>query len=692
MSRETDSSSSGPQGRGAAAYPSGTPPYGSPAQGATSGDAGPTPPGDQGAPETPKTETTLTTRIRINIPGSRPIPPVVMRTPMSDVDGNPEGRTEPAPDAGPAAPAPDATRGGRPAYGGQDTGAVSAAPEASAPAPQREEKTSDWFAPRKSAGGTRGGAGGALTDAGTGAGPATGAGRAPGAGGPGPSGPTPPAPGANRGTPPGTSGGSSGGFDVTGAVAAGPLGSGGASGPRGDQNRGDLPYFSANQDAGAPGRGDGGPAGPTTGPAAGDGPMVAPTAPNPLVPGAGPTPPRMSDDTAILTPQKPAPEPPAGGGTPGGNVSGDTLTSGMPVIPSTGGPGAPKGSGVPAFRPNQDAPAAHTPPKLPDPVQAEPAPAKKKKGRSKLVLLGAGVVGVAGVAYGAGLLMNHSDVPKGTTVAGVDIGGGTRDEASSKLEEALGKRTEQALKLKVGDRTVELAPEQAGLSFDTAATVSAAASSDYNPVSVIGSLFGNERVVDPVVPVDDEKLAASLERAAGGAAASGEGTIKFQPGKAVAVYGKTGKGLDVAQSTSAVKDAYRAQIETGSSGTVPLATSTQQPTISNAEVDRKMQQFAEPAMSGLITVKAGNASIQFGPDKSLPKILGVKAVNGKLIETYNLPVLKKLYGNTFDGVLITRGTGKKTPVQPTDVAQAMAKALLGKTPAERIAEIRTNAS
>ena len=28
MSRETDSSSSGPQGRGGAAYPSGTPPYG----------------------------------------------------------------------------------------------------------------------------------------------------------------------------------------------------------------------------------------------------------------------------------------------------------------------------------------------------------------------------------------------------------------------------------------------------------------------------------------------------------------------------------------------------------------------------------------------------------------------------------------------------------------------------------------
>ncbi|WP_327656408.1 hypothetical protein [Streptomyces sp. NBC_00483] len=701
MSRETDSSSSGPQGRGAAAYPSGTPPYGSPAQGTASGDAGPTPPGDQGAPESPKTETTLTTRIRINIPGSRPIPPVVMRTPMSDVDANPEsgaGKRADTGPAAPAAPAPDATQGGRPAapasYGGPaDTGSAPAAPEASAPAapaPQREEKTSDWFAPRK----PRGGAGG----------PATGAVPTVGTGGPGA--PTPPAPGSNGGGPSGTSGGpmggptggpsggpsggssggSSGGFDVSGAVAAGPLGAGGAPGPRDD-----LPYFAAHQNPGAPDRGDGptGPSGPTSGPTPGDGPMVPPGAPNPPVPGAGQSPPRMSDDTAILTPQKPAPEPPGGGNTSSGNVSGDTLTSGMRVVPSAGGGPKAPGASDP-FQQGPDGPAVHTPPKLPDPVPSTPAP--KKKGRNKLVLLGAGVVGLAGVAYGAGLLMNHSDVPKGTTVAGVDIGGGTRDEATTKLENALGKRTEQALKLQVGGKTVAMQPAQAGLSFDTASTVAAAAGSDYNPVSVIGSLFGNERVVAPVMPVDEEKLAASLQRAAGGAAASGEGTIKFAPGKAVPVYGKTGKGLDLAQSAAAVKDAYNAQIETGASGAVPLATSTQKPTISDAEVDRKMQQFAEPAMSGLITVKAGGASIQFGPDKSLPKILSVQPVNGKLVEKYNLPELKKLYGTTFDGVLVTRGTGKKTPVQPTDVAAAIGKALLGKTSAERTAEIQTNAS
>ena len=44
-----------------------------------------------------------------------------------------------------------------------------------------------------------------------------------------------------------------------------------------------------------------------------------------------------------------------------------------------------------------------------------------------------------------------------------------------------------------------------------------------------------------------------------------------------------------------------------------------------------------------------------------------------------------------DPIMIQRANGKKTPVQPTDVAVAMGKALRGKTPAERIGVIETNA-
>ncbi|MER8008972.1 hypothetical protein [Streptomyces sp. NPDC094149] len=785
MSRETDTPSSGPNGRGGAAYPSGTPPYGTP----TASDAGADAARSAERPEERKTETTLTTRIRINIPGSRPIPPVVVRTPVAEAEGGSEetGETE-LPTSGTT----------------QTMGVVEAPAEPAGPA---DDKTSDWFAPRKS-GPAKGGQGaGATNGAGLpgGSPPALpGAAGAPAAGarpnGPAPSGgprqsggrpggvvgsmsvPGGSRPGGPGARPGGTNGaglpgatggpvapghgGGTGSFDVTEALAAGPLGGNGAR-AGGEPRRDELPYFAEgdrggqnehngqNGQAGYGGQGgaDGfdaqggqggaqGPAGPTGGPVTGDGPKVPPisagpsgfagpsgpgTGTGPLGPGAGHRPgplgpgadtgagpfgpgsgngplgpgsgigvgPQgaglgpgggLSDDTAILTPQKPAPEPGPQGYPAPDNISGQTVTSGIPVVPP--GAGSPFGQ---SERPEGSGP--HTPPKLPEPKaqkqKASGTSAPKKKGRNKLVLL-AGVAVVVGVgAYGAGLLMNHSDVPKGTTVLGVDIGGGTRDEAVKKLDAAFGDRVDKPLKLNVGGKTVALKPDQAGLQFDEQSTVANAAQADYNPVSVIGSLFGNHRVVDPVMPVDEEKLNAALQSVAGGSGSMTEGTIKFESGKAVAVYGKAGKGIDAAKSAQAVVEAYRNQVETDSTDPVAVVTTTKQPTISNAEVDREMKAFAKPAMSGLVTVKTDTGvTLPLSPQNSLWKFLRVEAVNGKLVDKPDLNALKQLYGGQFDGVLITRGTGKKTAVTPQDVYVALRQALLSKT--NRVGVIQTN--
>ncbi|MBD9702489.1 hypothetical protein IHE56_10390, partial [Streptomyces sp. ID01-12c] len=517
-------------------------------------------------------------------------------------------------------------------------------------------------------------------------------GGAKGAGLPGATGGQPVAPGHGGGT---------GSFDVSAALAGT------------KPERDDLPYFSDNG-AGRPG----GPAGPTGGPVTGDSPLGPPPGQggpggpgyqgNPFAPDADFSAPGasgayarpgggISDDTAVLTPQRPAPEP----GTPGyggsgplvDNPSGHTLTSGIPVVPP-GTQGPPFGAGGP------DGAVQHTPPKLPDPgPQQKSGPAKntksakpaKKKGRGKLGLLVGGVIVLGGGVYGAGLLMNHSDVPKGTTVLGVDIGGGTRDEAVNKLDAAFGKSTSEALKLTVDGETVSLKPDQAGLQFDKQATVSAAAVSDYNPVSVIGALFGQERVVDPVMPVDEEKLRAALQRAAGGSGTASDGTVKYEAGKAVAVYGKAGKGIAVDESTEAVEEAYRTQVETGEAAPVQLPTTTKEPTVDKAEVDRFMKEFAEPAMSAPVTVQTDAAhSVLLSPQNSLWKFLTVKAVDGKLVDSYDEKALKELYGGTFDGVLITRGNGEKTPVTVQDVYGALRLAL--KSTTERTAVIETDPS
>ncbi|MFI5683861.1 hypothetical protein [Streptomyces sp. NPDC051636] len=762
MSRETDTPSSGPNGRGGAAYPSGTPPYGTPMVSADGTDAG----RSAAQPEERKTETTLTTRIRINIPGSRPIPPVVVRTPVADAEGIGD----------------DAGADPQPAAAATSTGTAESPAEPAAPAPAAaEEKTSDWFAPRKSGAGKGGQSGGGTNGAGLPGGSAAGGTTAPGAGAAG--GARPGGSGTSGGARPGTGrpggvvgsmsvpggsrpggtngaglpgatggpvapghGGGTGSFDVTEALAAGPLGNGSrpGSGGSGEPRRDDLPYFAENDRGGQNGQsgpagpggpsnfggpngrggpgGPQGPAGPTSGPVTGDGPLAPPVGGTPGGPGgpgnagmdpgfafdapdfggpSGPGGPRttpgagpgtggpgggMSDDTAILTPQKPAPEPDTPGyGSPADNVSGHTVTSGIPVVP----PGAksPFGPGA-----HTDGPLPHTPPKLPEPVaQNVPETKPKKKGRNKLVLLGSGLVVVAGVAYGAGLLMNHSDVPKGTTVLGVDIGGGTRDEAVKKLDDAFGDRVNKPLKLSVGGKTVSLTPDKAGLQFDYQSTVSAAATSDYNPVHVIGSLFGQHRVVEPDMPVDEEKLQAALQDTGGGSGSVTEGTIEFKSGKAVAVYGKAGNAIDAGRATEAVEEAYRTEVETASSTPVTVPTTTKQPTISNAEVDRMMKKFAEPAMSGNVTVRTDAAHmVVFSPQNSLRKFLRVKAVDGKLVDAPDKAVLKELYGHAFDGVLITRANGRKTAVTVEDVYLALRPALMSTT--NRVAVIDTDPS
>lgn len=658
------------------------------------------PPAKPSTPDSdgPKTETQLTTRIRINIPGSRPIPPVVVRTTVPEPEGEPESAAASAP-----APAPE-------------------------PAPA-EETASNWFAPRKAApappraqapaaGAAPAGPGAPRQDPpaqgyAPPAGPRPGAPAGPGPGGPGPASgrmpaapaPTPPGaprfdtppggfaqppagprPGAPTGPGPGGTGAGPG-FPAPPAGAARP-GPGVPAGPGTGLGRG--PGVGANPGPGAPQPGAGAAYGPgpvTRGPGA----AVPPNAARPGGPAFGP-----GQDTPTMGFAGPA----AGPGTPGygSGPAGPTGGPALGTVPvgdareprwpgpelDTAGPSQPRPAPVPRAA-GQSVPAP-TAPSAKSKAPSRPA----KKGRNKLVLLGGALFGLLGVAYGAGLLLNHSDVPKGTTVLGVEISG-TRDEAVAKFQTAFGNRAAAPLQLTVGGKPVELKPEKAGLSLDSQTTVRNAAGSDYNPVTVIGSLFGSERKAEPVMPTDDEKLRVALQELAGTAGSVTEGTITFDTGKAVAVPGKPGSTLDVDGSVGLVNTAFRDMVATGKAAPVELPVATKDPVVGKDELDRAMKEFAEPAMSAPATVKAGGKSLPFGA-KSLPKILSMQVVDGHLVEKYDLEALKTTYGNAFDGVLITRGTGEKTAVTPQDVAGALGKALRGKTTAERTAVIDTNAN
>lgn len=732
MSRETDSSSSGPGGRGGAAYPSGTPPYGtrrypSPhpqeePSGGTGGTDAPEPAADER-----KTETTLTTRIRINIPGSRPIPPVVVRTPV------PEGTEKPTDDGtgsakgAPGSPLRPPTGASR---GAADTSAGAGAPggpsdgTADTPSGGTEKPvTSDWFAPRKQATLGKGIAGAVASGGPESAASGSGASGGPGSGGP-----------AGGSGSPGVSGGTLGG----GLAAGGPAVPGGPAGsaPR----RPDIPYLSADptgtrsaasadppfsapdtgRGAGADGFRDslsGPPPGsvPFPGPAVPGG-AAGPTAGAPAGPTTGPVTGGMHTPAPGSGEHRAGFRPPGGigdigdiggiGGSATGadpfgddaaHVSGDTLVSGIPAVPSAdrrapagpavaadpGGPAVPGGLGGPGGPSGPDESGAKSQ-TAPARSQSTGSDSRAAKGRSKLVLAGAALFAAVAVAYGAGLLMDHADVPNGTVVLGTDIGGKTRDEAVKALQTAVGDRATAPLKVRVGGRDTQLRPELAGLAIDPQETVRQVAHRDYNPVSVIGSLFGGARRQKPVVTVDQEKLRGQLRGLTAGAAGGSDGMVKFVAGKPVGVPGTPFQAVDADSAVQKIIAAYELRAQTGQDQPVDLPVTTHQPKVTQAAIDRAIKELGEPAMSGRITVVAGSKSVPFSPQKSLSRILTLVPAGdtGQLTFHIDLGALKELYGNAFDGVLLDRGTGSKTPVTPADVASAMLPELRKTAPAK----------
>ncbi|WP_431960321.1 hypothetical protein [Actinacidiphila sp. bgisy160] len=616
--------------------------------------------------------------MRINIPGSRPIPPVVVRTP---VEGGAEGEaptgSAPAAAAAESAPLPAGWTVGGGTGAGQ--GAPAPAPEPAAepaPAPKSEKPTSDWFAPRKAAPAPAPAPGPEAAqefaapevtqpmqrgDIPAQPGPADrrpapGPGAAPAGprrggipylndGGVGPAGPGGPGGPVAPGGPAGPGG----------PVAPG--GPGGPGGPAGPGRPAPAPRAFPGGPGAGPAKGPGAgvpfpgqqpPAGPTAGPVTGE--MRVP----PAAPAAGRSP-------------YPTPFPPSAGE----RLSGDTVVGGIPAVPPAGPSAnrqAPPGGEM--YRFEQDEPAA--------PASRQSTAEREAKGRSKLILVGVGVLGLLGIAYGAGLLMDHSDVPAGTTVYGVGIGGKSKDQAVALLDQALGSRKNAPLTVTIGDERKSLKPAAAGLVFDTDATVRNVAHRDYNPVTVIGSLFGVSRAADPVLTTDSEKLRAQLEKLSQGLGGSGsEGMVKFVNGKAVAVPGKPHQGVDAAASIDAVTAAYATQVATGKAGAVSLKVTTVQPKVTQEALDEAVNGFGKTAMSGFVMVRAGaGAPVPFSPQKSLSQILTmVPDQDGNLTPYIDRKVLKGLYGGAFDGVLVERGDGSKTAVTPEDVASAMLPAL-----------------
>lgn len=141
--------------------------------------------------------------------------------------------------------------------------------------------------------------------------------------------------------------------------------------------------------------------------------------------------------------------------------------------------------------------------------------------RARTLLLVAGallLLAAAGVGFLGWNARAASDrIPKGVTIAGIDVGGRSAAEARRLLERQIGEPAQRPIQVDVDGRTVELDAAKAGvaISFDGAIQRAIARGEDGNFVSrgwrelTGGSVEGNEKVT---VAVDDKAVKGFVDR------------------------------------------------------------------------------------------------------------------------------------------------------------------------------------
>lgn len=222
------------------------------------------------------------------------------------------------------------------------------------------------------------------------------------------------------------------------------------------------------------------------------------------------------------------------------------------------------------------------------------------------------VAGVVGAGFGGLYLVGlgvGGDIPSGTRVSGVDLGGLSNSQARDRLDSSLGGAWSEPVQVRLGDSdgTVRVS----GISLDTEETVARAAQAGSDPFTVIGRLFANgDREVEPVIRVDEAKARASLaEEAKSYDRKAREGAVTFKAGEAVLARPVMGRSLNVDGAVEELASEIPGQ------GTEPvrLPVRTTEPRVDAAEVERAMKEFATPAMSAPVTLTVGGQRIEIGP-------------------------------------------------------------------------------
>ncbi|MDQ2582937.1 hypothetical protein CKY47_02830 [Saccharothrix yanglingensis] len=297
---------------------------------------------------------------------------------------------------------------------------------------------------------------------------------------------------------------------------------------------------------------------------------------------------------------------------------------------------------------------------------ADEAEAKRKRLR-RTGLIAAAAIGVLVVLYGLDILISSGNVPRGVTVAGVDVGGMGHGEAEQKLRDEIGPRLAAPVKARAGDVEVEVDPKAAGLELDWAKTLDQAGSQPLSPITRLTSFFTSHEV-GFATKNDDAKLTAALEGLRGTTDHDpAEGTIRFEGANAVAVDPKQGQKLDVPGASEAMLASW------ADGGTVELPVATTPVKTTKEGVEKTLDEVAKPAVAAPVIIKGEGKDATLTPEQLGTVLvfepaddgsLNAKVDNNKVVEHAG-PQLKETEKEGKDAEIVFEG-GRPTVKESVD--------------------------
>ncbi len=237
-----------------------------------------------------------------------------------------------------------------------------------------------------------------------------------------------------------------------------------------------------------------------------------------------------------------------------------------------------------------------------DGPSAAPAPAGDGAGaRRKAMIIAAGVAAL-GLVAGVGTYAYAAvgDIPRGTRVLGVDLGGKSTAEATTALQEQLRARTSAPARVTLNGKSLELPAKDVGLVLDIPATVGAAADSGLR-------LFGTEDV-SPVTRIDAKKLEAALRKQLDPKSVTVKNpAITYAGLVPTPTYPAPGRDLSPAPTAELVRGAWLA----GTTVDIPLV--ERPPATTAAQVDELIASLAKPAVAAPVTVTTPRGTFTLTP-------------------------------------------------------------------------------